>query len=93
MVAEGKEYLGTLGRPCTHSYIYNGEPTKSYGIAHGTLLNVMCQPGGRGPEGERIHVYVWLSPFAVHLKLPQHFKMAISQHKMFWVLKNIKNLK
>ena len=23
-------------------------------------------------EGERIHVYVWLSPFAVHLKLPQH---------------------
>jgi len=48
MVAEGKEYLGTLGRPCTHNYIYNGEPTKSYGIAHGTLLNVMCQPGGRG---------------------------------------------
>ena len=23
-------------------------------------------------EGERIHVYVWLSPFAVHLKLSQH---------------------
>ena len=22
--------------------------------------------------GERIHVYVWLSSFAVHLKLPQH---------------------
>ena len=22
--------------------------------------------------GEWIHVYVWLSPFAVHLKLPQH---------------------
>ena len=22
--------------------------------------------------GERIHVYVWLSPFAVHLKLSQH---------------------
>ena len=22
--------------------------------------------------GERIHVYVWLSPSAVHLKLPQH---------------------
>ena len=24
-------------------------------------------------EGEWIHVHVWLSPFAVRLKLPQHF--------------------
>jgi len=23
--------------------------------------------------GERIHVYVWLSPLAVHLKLSQHY--------------------
>ena len=23
-------------------------------------------------QGERVHVCVWLSPFAVHLKLPQH---------------------
>ena len=27
---------------------------------------------GRGFGGEWIHVYVLLSPFAVHLKLPQH---------------------
>ena len=27
----------------------------------------------RGEFGEEwMHVYVWLSPFAVHLKLPQH---------------------
>ena len=26
--------------------------------------------GGLG--GEWIHVYVWLSPFIVHLKLPKH---------------------
>ena len=25
------------------------------------------------PGGEWIHVYVWLSPFAVHLKLSQHW--------------------
>ena len=25
-----------------------------------------------GFGGEQIHVYVWLSPFAVHLKLTQH---------------------
>ena len=28
--------------------------------------------GAVGFEGEWIHVYVWLTPFAVHLKLPQH---------------------
>ena len=27
---------------------------------------------GRGFGGEWIHVYAWLSPFAVHLKLSQH---------------------
>ena len=28
---------------------------------------------GEGFGGEWIHVYVWLSPFDVHLKLSQHF--------------------
>ena len=27
---------------------------------------------GGGFEGEWIHVYIWLSSFTVHLKLPQH---------------------
>ena len=27
---------------------------------------------GQGFGGECIHVHVWLSPFAVHLKRPQH---------------------
>ena len=27
---------------------------------------------GGGFDGERIHIYVWLSLFAVHLKLLQH---------------------
>ena len=27
------------------------------------------------------HVYVWLSPFVVHLKLSQHCQLAIHQHK------------
>ena len=29
-----------------------------------------CMGGGVG--GEWMHVYVWLSPLAAHLKLPQH---------------------
>ena len=45
-------------------------------IPHGTLLNVMWQPGWEF-EGKWIHVYVWLSPFAVHLKLSHHFSPAI----------------
>ena len=32
----------------------------------GNSLSVMWQPGWG------IHVYVWLSPFAVHLKVSQH---------------------
>ena len=35
-------------------------------MAHGTLLNVVWQPGWE--QGEWIHVCVWLSPFTVHLK-------------------------
>ena len=38
-------------------------------------------------EGAWVHVYVWLSPFTVHLKLSQHyFQLAILQY-------NIKGLK
>ena len=32
--------------------------------------------------GEWIHVCVWLSPFAVHLKLLQHCQLAITQYKI-----------
>ena len=31
--------------------------------------------------GEWIHVYVWLNPFAIHLKLSQHCQPAILQYK------------
>ena len=46
---------------------------KNLCIPHGTLLNVMCQPGWEaGLRGEWIQGYVWLSPFVIHLKLSQH---------------------
>ena len=32
--------------------------------------------------GERIHAYVWLSPFVVHLKLSQHCLQATLQYKI-----------
>ena len=37
---------------------------------------------GGGFGGEWIHVYVWLSPLAVYLKLSQHCLSAISQYKL-----------
>ena len=37
---------------------------------------------GEGFGGEQIHVYVWLSPFAVHLKLSQHCQLVILQHEI-----------
>ena len=37
--------------------------------------------------GEWIHVYVWLSLFAVHLKLSQHCQSAIPQYKIKIFLK------
>ena len=39
-------------------------------------------PWERTVGGEWTHVYVWLSSFAVHLKPPQHCKLAIPQYKM-----------
>ena len=48
-----------------------------------TLPKVMWQPGWEGSLGGKwIHVYVWLSPFAVHLKLSQHCQSAIVQYKI-----------
>ena len=47
--------------------------TRNYCIEQGTLLSVTWQPGWEGSFGrEWIHVYVWLSPSAAHLKLSQH---------------------
>ena len=45
----------------------------AYCLAQGTLFYVKWQPGWeRGLGGEWIHVYVWLSRFAVHLKESQY---------------------
>ena len=41
-------------------------------MVHGTLFKIMWQPEWRGVWGRMDYVYVWLSPFAVHLKPSQH---------------------
>ena len=46
---------------------------------------------GGGFEGEWIYVYVWLSPFVVHLKLLQHCWSAVSQYKIKSWKKSLSN--
>ena len=44
-------------------------------LLHSTWSSVQCYVAAWMRDrfgGEWIHVYVWLSPFTVHLKLPQH---------------------
>ena len=43
-------------------------------------LCLLWQPGWERSWGEWIHVYVWVSPFAVHLKQSQHCYLAILQY-------------
>ena len=38
----------------------------------------------------QIHVYVWLSPSAVHLKLSQHCSLAMLQYKIKSLIKKTK---
>jgi len=42
-----------------------------YSTGNSLQCYVAAWMGGES-VGEWMHVYVWLSPFAVHLKIPQH---------------------
>ena len=44
---------------CTHCYIQNGQPKRTYCIAPGTLLNIMWQPGWEGSWGENKYMYMY----------------------------------
>ena len=41
-------------------------------LLYSTWNSVLCGLDGRGVWREWTHVYVWMSPFAAHLKLSQH---------------------
>ena len=54
-------------------------------LLYNTGNSVQCYVAawmGGGFEGEWIHIFVWLSPFAVHLNLSQHCQSAIPQFKI-----------
>ena len=73
---------GQLGRSCMDGYT---KMDKQQGptIQHMELCSVLCGTmDRRGVWGRRIYVYVWLSPFAVHLKLPQYCSSVLPQYKI-----------
>ena len=73
MVAGGKRMVRDFGKVMYMLLSLKWITSKDLHTAQGTLFKVMWQPGwGGGFGGEWIHMCVWLSPFAVHLKLPEH---------------------
>ena len=58
MVFGGEGVVRDFGK-VMYTLLYLKWITKIYGVAHGTLVNVMCQPGWEEWfGGEQIHVYV-----------------------------------
>ena len=79
-----KGMFGSLGWTCTALFKMDNQQGPT-----GTLLNIMWQPGWEGSLGENghVYVYVWLSPFTVHLKSSQHHLLngyTPVQNKEFW---------
>ena len=57
----------------------------------GNSLSVLWQPGWEGSLGENGHMYIWLSPFAVHLKLTtllilQYKIKSLKKYNKKWVV-------
>ena len=75
MVVEGGGRRASLGvwDGHVHTAVLKVNNQQGLTVLHRGLCSMLCGcPDGRKPGGEWIPVYVWLSPFAVHLKLPQH---------------------
>ena len=71
-----KSYINAI----LQSTVYNSVMSKKNNNVTHLNLKVLCSSAqcyvaawmGGGFGGEWIHVYIWLIPFAVHLKLSQH---------------------
>ena len=59
-------------------------------VQHKELWSTLCGSLDWGGEfwGGWIHVYMWLNPFIVHLKLSQHCKSSIPQYKISFIFLN-----
>ena len=71
-VASGKGQLGSLGWTY-HTAVFKMDNQQRPTVEHMELCSMLCGSlDGRGVWGRMEPVYIWLSPFAVNLKLSQH---------------------
>ena len=64
----GEEIVRKFGMDMYTLLYLKWKPTRTYRIAQGTVLNETAWMGEEFGR-EWIHVYVWISAFAVYLKL------------------------
>ena len=77
-MAGGREFQKVMYRLLYSKWVTNKN------LLYSTWKSTQCYvPAwiGRGYAGEWIHIYVWLSPFAIHLKLSQHCESVIQNKK------------
>ena len=66
-----------------HTAIFKMDSQQGPIVQHMELCSMLCASlDGRGVCGRWTHTRGWPSPFAVHLKLPQHCQLAITQNKI-----------
>ena len=69
----GKGIIREFGTDMYTSLNLKWITNKHLTVQHSKLCSMLCGNLDRKRIwGEWIHVYVWLSPFAVHMKLSQH---------------------
>ena len=62
---------------------HQGSPSfQNHKAKHSSGNSAAARMGGEF-GGEWIHVYIWITPFAVHLNLSQHYKSATLQYKKY----------
>ena len=67
-----------------HTALFEMDNQQGPTVQHRELCLMLCTAWMGGMfRGEWIHVCIWLSPFAVHLKLSQHCQSAILQYNSF----------
>ena len=76
-----------------HTAIFKTEPTRNYCIAHNSAQCYVATWMGGEFGGEWIHVYVWPSPFSVHLKPSQHCQSDILQYTIKSFKRSLKNFR
>ena len=68
----GRDSYGVWGGH-VHTAVFKMDNQRGPTARHRELCSVLCGSlDGRGAWGEWMHVYVWLRPFAVHLKPSQY---------------------